>query len=306
MASKINRLAIVGLGLMGGSLGLAIKKRRLPIRVVGYARRPEVCAEALRIGACDETHQELARAITGADLVVFCVPVKASIELIRDCLPYYKDGAVITDVGSTKRLVAESAAQAIKGREVSFVGSHPIAGSEQTGVLAADPDLYKDTVIVITPGEDSKSAEAADLLTAFWESVGGLIKRMSAEEHDSILAKTSHLPHIVSAIVTKVVGDEGEPIGWACGSGFRDISRLAAGSASIWRDIIETNRENLLCELRALAEKTTHFTRLLDKKDYEGIESLLARCRELRGSLLAGKPQTMGRTDEATTQHRRI
>lgn len=238
-------IAIMGLGLMGSSLGLALKKRGASVRIQAYARRAETCEAALRAGAVDEACTDPPAAVAGADLVVICVPIWSIAELAKEIVPALKSGAVVTDVGSTKTELLSVMAGLFKGRDACFVGSHPIAGSEKTGVDAGNPDLYEGRLTVVCP-EDQVPASALNEVSGLWKSVGSDVVEMSAARHDAMLATTSHLPHMVAAALARSVGTEKADF---CGTGFFDTTRVASGSADMWVDIIDTNRTALEAEL---------------------------------------------------------
>ena len=230
---------------MGSSLGLALKKRGEDVRVQGYARRAETCAAALKLGAADAVFDSPADAVAGADLVVICVPIWSIASLAEQVLPSLRPGAVVTDVGSTKSELVVRMDELFAGHDACFVGSHPIAGSEKTGVDAGDPDLYEGRLTVVCPAADTPSS-AITAVSNLWKSVGSEVVDMSAEQHDATLASTSHLPHMVAAALARAVPLENADF---CGTGFRDTTRVASGSADMWVDIIDTNRAALEAEL---------------------------------------------------------
>lgn len=238
-------LAIMGLGLMGSSLGLALKKRGVPVRIQAYARRAETCEAALKLGAVDAACTDPLEAVAGADIAVICVPIWSITELAKQILPALKSGAVVTDVGSTKTDLIALMQELFAESGACFVGSHPIAGSEKTGVDAGNPDLYEGRLAVVCPSEETLGA-AKDEVSNLWKSVGSEVVEMSAEQHDAMLASTSHLPHMVAAALARSIGVEKADF---CGTGFKDTTRVASGSADMWVDIIDTNRAALEAEL---------------------------------------------------------
>jgi prephenate dehydrogenase len=234
-------ISILGLGLMGSSLGLALKQRGSSVSIQGYARRPETCAAALKAGAVDEACTDPLAAVSGADLVVICVPIWSIAELAQEIVPVLKAGAVVTDVGSTKQRLVERMKTLFAGSGACFVGSHPIAGSEKTGVDAGNPDLYAGRLAVVCPSDETP-AFAIEKVSRLWKSVGAEVVDMSAAQHDAMLASTSHLPHMVAAALARSVGTEKADF---CGTGFKDTTRVASGSADMWVDIIDTNQAPL-------------------------------------------------------------
>jgi len=280
----MNTLAIVGLGLMGGSLGLAARARGACASVHAYARRRETRDTALRIGAADRVFDDPAAAVQSADLVVLCVPVLAVGGLTVDMKAGLKDGALVTDVGSTKASLAEQVPPLLQGTGAAFVGSHPIAGSELTGVGAARADLYDNALVVLTPSAGMpQTSPQVCLLERFWSSVGARTTVMSPERHDGILARTSHLPHLVAAMLVDTVCREAEPNPEDfVGSGFRDTTRVAAGAEDLWHDVLKTNRMAVLAELDAFGEGLGRLRQMLEEEDFEAIRRFLAEARARR------------------------
>ncbi len=277
-------LAILGLGLMGGSLGLAAKRGSIVSNVRAYARREESRDAALEHGAADAVFDSPQAAVADADIVVVCVPVSDITDLVSQCVPGLKQGAIITDVGSTKREVCAAGAESLKGLDSEFVGSHPMAGSEQTGLSAARADLYEEAVVIVTPGE-ANSAESVGAVESFWRSVGACVETMSPEVHDAVVARTSHLPHLVAAaLVESVLGQSGAH-GDLCASGFRDTTRVAAGAEALWHDIIKTNADEVSEALGELIVSLELLRGMMQEGEFEQIREYLGRSREMREKL---------------------
>lgn len=283
----MERVAIIGLGLMGGSLGLALKARGFSGVIAGHTRSPERLALARTRGAVDVAAPNPASAAADADLVILCGPILSIPGLLRDCGPGLKPGAVVTDVGSTKEYLVHDLEPLARERNAHFVGSHPIAGSEQQGIQAARADLYEGAVVVVTPTDNSEES-AVRRVEALWKSVGSAVCRMPPEEHDRLIARTSHLPHLAAALLTATVGRMPplERTAMLCGSGFRDTSRVAEGAPEIWRDILETNREAVQVELAALRAELDQLARWLERGEFARVEEFLERSRGLRRGLL--------------------
>jgi len=282
------RAAILGLGLMGGSLGMGLKQRT-DYRVAAYARREETRSLALSLGAADEVFAVPEQAVRGADVIVLCVPVLAMPGLLESCAGGLKPGAVITDVGSTKQLLVHDLASAAAKRRASFVGSHPIAGSEMQGLDAARADLYEGALVVVTPTPGNLPSDVAKV-TDLWTCVGATVRTMDPIEHDRVLARTSHLPHMVASVLAATVGRaEGlEGIGAFCGPGFRDTSRVADGSPEVWRDISESNADCLIAELKCFRQQLEGLLATLEAGNFSGVKDFLARSRQSRRALLQG------------------
>jgi prephenate dehydrogenase len=242
-------IAILGLGLMGASLALGLKKRGFAGKIVGYARREETRIQALENGVVDAVFADPCDAVQDADIVVVCVPIWSIAQLAEEISGALKPGAVVTDVGSTKSELLKTLRPIFQPLEAYFVGSHPIAGSEKTGILAGDPNLYEGRLTIVCPSADTPvSAELA--VSNLWKSAGSDVVEMSPEQHDAMLASTSHLPHMIAGALARSVAD-GNPSAKAdfCGTGFKDTTRVASGSADMWVDIIDTNRAALEKEL---------------------------------------------------------
>jgi prephenate dehydrogenase len=283
----VKRVAILGLGLMGGSLGLALRARGFAGRVAGYARRPDTRDQALACGAVDEVHEDPGAAVRDADLTVICVPILATADMARACAGGLKPGAVVTDVGSTKAALEPALDAALAGTHAVFIGSHPIAGSERQGMASARADLYEDATVVVTPraGRDpSPESHAAD---ALWQAAGARVLHMPASVHDEMLARTSHLPHMIAAVLAATVGrgPAVDEIGALCGTGFLDTTRIAAGSPTVWLDIIRTNRAALARELDECRARLDTLIRDVREHRDDDIEEFLQHAREVRNAI---------------------
>ena len=288
----MKRVGIVGLGLMGASLGMALKRRGMADAVWGSARRAETRQLAVERGVVDRAFERPEEAVSGAELAVFCLPVLAIPETVARCRPFLSGDCIVTDVGSTKAQLANAVSSSLRGSGIRFVGSHPIAGSEQTGLAAARADLYAGATTVVTPLADADEV-AVRRVCALWEGVGSRVLRMGPEEHDRLIARTSHLPHLVAAMLVQAVvrtaGDELSPM---CGSGFRDTTRIAAGSEDVWHDIVKSNRRFVAGELDEFAHVLDRVRAMLARDDFEALKAFLAESREKRGSLeLRGERQ---------------
>ena len=277
----VKTLSILGLGLMGGSLGLGARRSGVAARVHGYARREETRQAALDRGVVDAVFDDACEAVRDADLVVICVPVLMIAPLVEACRDGLSEDAVVTDVGSTKGHLATSINALLKDSGAQFVGSHPIAGSEETGIDATQEDLYKEAVVVVTPSEESAEA-SVQRVVALWEALDAVVKVCSPQEHDALLACTSHLPHLVAAaLVSSVLGGSPER-GDYCGSGFRCTTRVAGGSEDVWHDIVKTNREAILNALKGYAREVQNLIEAVEGEDLNALTSFLADARRLR------------------------
>jgi prephenate dehydrogenase len=282
----MKRVAIIGLGLMGGSLGLALKRLGLA-HVSAYARRAETRKLALEMGATDAVHDTPQGALRGAELAVFCTPVCTMPKLAKDCMAAFEPGCVVTDVGSTKADLVRDMNSLFRDTTITFVGSHPMAGSERSGLDAARIDLYTGAVTAVTPGPGAPEAGIQSVV-AFWGGVGARVVRLDPAEHDILVAKTSHLPHLISAVLVSTAGRTPQNMGLPlfCGPGFRDTTRIAGGSPAMWHDIVKSNRAAILEELRQYKNVLGELISLIESENYLGILDSLEKARFTRGQLL--------------------
>ncbi len=272
-------VAIVGVGLIGGSIGLDLLAQKSARRVIGIGRRAESLAAAKRVGAVTETTLDLAQGAAEAELVIVCTPVGRIVEDVLAVAKAAKPGTIITDVGSTKRSIVRG----LEGKlpaGVMFVGSHPIAGSEKSGPEAAMRSLFQDRVTVVTPAAEV-TAEV-ETVTAFWKSLGSRVVEMSPEAHDQALAATSHVPHVVASALASVTPVEYLELS---AGGWRDTTRIAASDGSLWQQILDDNRTEVLAALDRLRGRLDEFRQAIEARDAAGLERLWNQGRERRASL---------------------
>lgn len=279
-------VAIVGVGLIGGSLGLALRERNLARRVVGVGRRASSLTAALAVGAVDAATTDLAEGVAEASAVVVCTPVSRIAEDVVRAAAAAPPGTLITDAGSVKQSVAEGVAGLAQQQtpplpELRFVGSHPLAGSEKSGPQYATADLYVGRMVLITPEESTDPAVTAEA-TALWEAVGANVQTMSPAEHDLVLAATSHLPHALASVLA--AGIPGPWWAYSAG-GLRDTTRIAAGDPELWRQILLANREALLGRLQQFESDLADFRAALAAGDGDRLLQLLALGKEQRDAL---------------------
>ena len=277
------KIALIGVGLLGGSLGLAVKRQRLAEHVVGFVRRRESIAECVRIGAVDTATDDLAQAVGGADLVVLCTPLAQMRDLTERMLPSLKRNATVTDVGSVKKSVVTELEPIVAGAGAHFVGSHPMAGAEKTGVASACADLFVNAVCVVTPNSNSKLS-VVEQVEEFWRRVGGRPVRLPPELHDDLVSRSSHLPHVVAAELANYVLSPVHPKEQAllCANGFRDTTRIASGSIEMWRDICLANRKNLGRVLGVFIEDLQEFQLALENADRKSIDEFFEKAKQRR------------------------
>ncbi len=285
---QFRKITIIGVGLLGGSLGLAARKRRLAKEIAGYARRKKTIAECEKIGALDYATTDLLAAVSGADLVILCTPLAQMAALTNQFLPALKRGAIVTDVGSVKADVVRELESLVKKAGAHFVGSHPMAGGEKMGVLAAKADLYANAVCVVTPTKKSNAA-AVRKVEQFWKLLGARTLQLDAAKHDLLVSRTSHLPHVAAAALAGLVLDPKHPSSQVglCATGFRDTTRIASGSPEMWRDIALANRKNVSQSLDVFVGELKRFQAALKKGDAKAVEKFFATAKERRDNWCA-------------------
>lgn len=286
---RYDTVAIIGVGLIGGSIGLALRRRRLTKTIVGIGRRRSSLAKAQDRGCVTKTSTSIARGVVEADLIVVCTPVEQIAEQVIEAAACAGENAVITDAGSTKEGIVhtvESAMLALENSEAGgpqFVGSHPIAGSEKTGPEAARHDLFKDRVTVVTPTERSDPAAVAKI-EEFWQALGSRVVRLDPYEHDQLLARTSHLPHLVaSALAATTPGNGHSPT--LVGSGWSDTTRIAAGDPEIWKQIFLANSGHTLSALTAFETLLKTWRKALESADGPLLLALLREGKRQRDAV---------------------
>jgi prephenate dehydrogenase len=247
----IEQLGLIGCGLMGGSFALALKKAGLVKRVVGYSKSPSTTERARQMGVIDVEAPSALLAVSGADVVLLAVPVSATEATFKAIRHLVNKNTLIMDVGSTKREVIDAARRVLRDQVGVFVPAHPIAGKEVSGVEHADPDLYAGRQVILTPIERTLPAQL-NRAEQIWTALGCHVKQMVPEAHDAAYAAVSHLPHLIAFALMNAIGGQaqGKEFLTLAGPGFRDFTRIAASDPSVWRDILVSNREELLAQSR--------------------------------------------------------
>ncbi|MEX2672318.1 MAG: prephenate dehydrogenase [Phycisphaeraceae bacterium] len=280
---QLDQVAILGVGLLGASVGLGLKAAGYTGRIVGLARSSETLAAAKQRGAIDHGTTDIGEALQGSQLAIIAVPLGQFDRMFQQIAEHEHDRLIITDVGSTKLGVLASARQHLKqpGR---FVGAHPMAGSEQQGPEGAQADLCQGKPCIITPGNDTDE-EALATVEALWQSLGMTLVRMSAYEHDVQTATISHLPHAMAVLLVLVAAERG---GWDIAStGFRDTTRLASSNPPMRADILMANREQVIEALNSLGHRLDRFIDVLDRGDRTGLIAMLEHARQTRDDWLS-------------------
>ena len=293
MRVQFRKITIVGVGLLGGSIGLAARQRRLAREVAGYVRRKSSLKDCERAGAVDYATTDLLAAVSNADLVILCTPLAQMRSLVQQFLPALKRGVIVTDVGSVKAGIVRELESIIAKAGAHFVGSHPMAGGEKMGVLAARADLYANAVCVVTPTKKS-NAVAVRKLEQFWKALGARVLKMDSAQHDLLGSRSSHLPHVVAATLANLVLNPAASKMQAalCATGFRDTTRIASGSPEMWRDIALANRQNLSKALAAFVAELKKFQDALKHGDARTIEKFYATAKQRRDNWCAKATST--------------
>ncbi len=283
--AMFRQLGVIGCGLMGGSFALALKRGGLVKRVVGYSKSPSTVDRAKRLGVIDESADSALLAVSGSDIVLISVPVAATEGTLKTIRHGIEPGALVMDVGSTKRDVVDAARRVLKERLVSFVPAHPIAGKEVAGVEHADALLYQNRQVILTPLPQTDPA-LVQKATDVWAAIGSQVLRMTPENHDTAFAAVSHLPHLLAfayfnAVMAQPAGREFLSL---AGPGFRDFTRIAAGEPAVWRDILASNREEVIKQLARLRHALDAFEHVMRSGNQEALEDLIRSASEGRGN----------------------
>ena len=284
----MNRLAVIGVGLIGGSFALALKAAGACAHVAGAGRSPANLKHALERGILDSIAPDAVAAAHGADLVLVAAPVAQFPKIFRDIAPVLGPKALVTDGGSTKRDVVAAARSGLGRKIAQFVPAHPIAGAEKSGAAAASAELFRGKRVILTPLAENTDS-AVRKVDAAWSACGARISRMQPEAHDALLAAVSHLPHLLAfALVHEIAARENsaELFPLAAG-GFRDFTRIASSHPEMWRDICVANRDHLLQELNAYQSELALVRKLLEAGDAAGLEKLFAEARAARDKWIA-------------------
>ena len=302
----INKLVVIGVGLIGGSFALALRKAELVTHITGVGRSTANMERARDLGAIDEIARDLPSALKDADVVFLAIPVGRTGEIMEQIAPHLEPDTIVTDAGSTKQNVLAAARAHLAEHLPNFVPGHPVAGAELSGAGAANPNLFRDKNLVLTPIEET-SVEALKRVTQLWQACGAQVSQMSARRHDEILAAVSHLPHVLAFALMYYIGAAGhgsdvdnafstddmirssELLRFA-GSGFRDFTRIAASSPEMWRDICLGNREVLSRQIDAYQNELAALREMLARGDGDALERVFSDAREARRQWLKETP----------------
>ncbi len=279
------QLGLIGCGLMGGSFALALKRAGLVKRVVGYSKSPSTTERARLMGVIDVEAPSALLAVSGADIVLIAVPVAATEATFKAIKHLVTDKMLVMDVGSTKRDVIDAGRRALREQVGSFVPAHPITGKEVSGVDNADPDLYSGRQVILTPIERTLTVQLQKAVDV-WTALGCKVIKMSPEQHDAAFAAVSHLPHLIAfALMNAISGQpQGKDFLSLAGPGFRDFTRIAASDPKVWRDILISNREELLAQSKIFQRNLHALELMISSGNTEALEGLLEQASITRGT----------------------
>jgi prephenate dehydrogenase len=290
-----NQLGVIGCGLMGGSFALALKRAGLVKRVIGYSKSPSTTEKAKKLGVIDMAAESALLAVSGSDVVLIAVPVAASEATFKAIRHLVEPGVLFMDVGSTKRDVVDAARRVLKERVASFVPAHPIAGKEVAGIAHADAALYSGRQVILTPIAQT-NPELVQKATDVWAAIGSQVLRMTPENHDAAFAAVSHLPHMLAFAYFNSVAKQpaGKDFLSLAGPGFRDFTRIAASDPTVWRDILTSNREELLKQSMRFRHTLDAMEHVIKSGNIEALEDLIRSASDARTGwqMNASKPAT--------------
>jgi len=293
--SRFHKVSIIGVGLIGGSFGLAIRKKRLVQKVIGIGRHIHKLKEAKRLGAIDTYTTDFVQGVRDSDMVMIATPVSKIPLIVKKILPHLKKGCVITDVASTKEWVVRKVREIVtkdsargKTPDVSFIGGHPMAGSEKEGVSNARADIFSGTTCILTPvsGNGRKALKA---LAEIWSAIGAKILLLKPKEHDYLVAYTSHLPHVLATSLINLIArlHKQEPrVSRLLAGSISDMTRIAASSPFIWTDICVSNSQAISESIDAIVKHLEKFKRSIEKKKERGLIDIFEKGREARRKLI--------------------
>jgi prephenate dehydrogenase len=283
---RFNKVTVIGVGLIGGSLAIKLKEKKLAHTIVGVGRGIANLEAAKRLGVVDSFTRDVTEGVKGSDLVVVAVPVQSILPVIKAAAPYIEKGSIVTDVGSVKKDVVKNA-ESLMPEGVSFVGAHPVAGTENSGVEAASSGLFEGRKCIITPTANTDK-EVLEVVKRIWEEAGARVICMDAERHDIVLAAISHLPHMIAYSLVNTVSDieshNEEILSYSAG-GFMDFTRIASSSPEMWRDICTMNSDAIVEMIELFEKRLKALRRLIEEGDSEGLKGEFERAKNLRDSL---------------------
>lgn len=278
------QITILGPGLLGASLAMAVRERGLAPRISTWSRRPETRAKCLNQDWCDAVFDTPEEAVAGSDFIVICTPVETIAPLLAQIAPTLNAGALVTDVGSTKSVICREASSALSQTSATFIGSHPMAGSEQAGMEHAQADLFVNAACILTPLDDARP-DAIARLSTFWEALGMNLSTASPEKHDEIVAHISHLPHLLASTLCSQLAGKDDTWRNLAGGGLRDTTRVASGDPALWKQILQQNSDEVLRAIDGFEHELQRLKAALNNKNSHEVTALLQRGKNYRDSL---------------------
>jgi prephenate dehydrogenase len=279
----INKITIVGVGLIGGSLARALKEKNLAKTVFGYGRDRSRLDDAKKSNIIDDYSTQIEEAINHADIIVIATPVGTFRNIFNEVKPLIANDVIISDVGSTKTNIVDIAKEILGDKSQCFVPAHPIAGKEKSGFEASDGNLYNGKKVIITPIEDN-SSESIQVIESMWKNVGAEVDFMSPQSHDDLLGMTSHLPHMLAFSLVNYLVDQNPSASIYAGGGFKDFSRIASGDAVMWRDICLQNKNKIITHLKGYQSTVEELIDAIDQEESDKLELLFATAKKTRDS----------------------
>ena len=281
----INKITIIGVGLIGGSLARALKERNLAKVVFGYGRDQSRLEEAQRSNIIDAFSTNIKEAIDEANIIVIATPVGTFKDILDQIEPLISSNVIITDVGSTKSDIVNIVNDVLRDKSSCFIPAHPIAGKERSGFEVSDSKLYDGKKVIITP-QETNSPESIDEIDQMWKNVGADVDFMSAESHDNLLGMTSHLPHMLAFSLVNYLVDQNPNASIYAGGGFKDFSRIASGDAIMWRDICLQNKNQIINHLKGYQSTLDDLLEAINDEDSEKLGQLFTTAKKTRDSWL--------------------
>ena len=278
------QVTIMGPGLLGASLVMAVRKKSLAESIVIWARSEQTAEKARSKLPADEVETDPVKSVMGSDMVIICTPVETMSSILSTIVNHLEEGCLVTDVGSVKGIICENAKDLFKFNDVSFIGSHPMAGSEKSGMEHAHADLFSNRPAILTPEPKCNQIHLGKLIE-FWEILEMTVHQLSSAEHDKVIASLSHLPHLVSSALSFAISDQAKLASQLSGQGLRDTIRISGGDPSLWTGILSENKAQVLSGLKDFEDSIRMIKNLISEDDREGLEEFLKKGALLQKSL---------------------
>ena len=281
----INKITVIGVGLIGGSLARALKEKNLAKDVFGYGRDQARLEDAQKLNIIDQFSTSIEEAIVGAEIIVVATPVGTFQSILEEIEPLITENVIITDVGSTKSDIVNIVHNVLKVKSNCFIPAHPIAGKERSGFEVSDSMLFDGKKVIITPQENN-SSDSIQVIEEMWKGVGAEVDFMSAESHDNLLGMTSHLPHMLAFSLVNYLVNQNPTASIYAGGGFKDFSRIASGDAIMWRDICLQNKDQIISHLKGYQSTLNDLLEAIGDENSEELEHLFTTAKKTRDSWL--------------------